>query len=356
MKQKKILTCCIYVLFLLLIVAAFVVSDVIISKETIENVEKEDFLILKDEKEISSLLYDGIYVWVGGIDGVTIYNVETKEEVKKIEGLMLLYSAEMTKTPDGMIWIGHEDGLTGIMHNSLENRIDFKYPDIPKGRVNTVEWDGEKLWIGTYNGAASLIPDENSWKVESIYNKNSGLCSDSVNVICKTEDSIWFASYLDAKSGGISIVDNGEIKHITIEDGIPHPYITSMQYLGQEKMLVGTGYMDTGGLALVEKIEDIYTVTDTFFMKDGIPGEKVRQVFLDSEGLLWITTEYDGILITDYKNNHLNKPLSGLYYTEKNGLSDNEIKCIVETPQEYWLGGKYGLTVIPKSIINKKLP
>ena len=40
------------------------------------------------------------------------------------------------------------------------------------------------------------------------------------------------------------------------------------------------------------------------------------------------------------------------YLTEESGLSDNEIKCITKAEGYYWLGGKYGLTVVPESVRN----
>lgn len=237
------------------------------------------------------------------------------------------------------------------VENGDGDRLEFSYPDIPKGRVNTVEWDGERLWVGTYHGAASLIRSPSGWKVESIYNSSNGLCSDSVNVIKSTGHSLWFASYLDHKNGGISIWDNDGTHFITVADGLPHAYVTSLQYLGDEKMLVGTGYMDDGGLALVQKINGEYKITATFFSENGVPGEKVRQLFLDEDGYLWITTEYDGVLILNYADDGLQSELQGMYLKEENGLSDNEIKCLIKVKDSYWLGGKYGLTIVPQNIV-----
>ena len=309
------------------------------------------FTILRSGEEISALYYDGENVWVGCNDGVYVYNADTREEIKYYGGLNLIYSAGITKSSDGTVWIGQEDGLTGIQENGDGDRLEFSYPDIPKGRVNTVEWDGERLWIGTYHGAASLIRSPSGWKVESIYNSSNGLCSDSVNVIKSTGHSLWFASYLDHKNGGISIWDNDGTHFITVADGLPHAYVTSLQYLGDEKMLVGTGYMDDGGLALVQKINKEYKITATFFSENGVPGEKVRQLFLDEDGYLWITTEYDGVLILNYAEDGLQSELQGLYLKEENGLSDNEIKCLIKVKDSYWLGGKYGLTIVPQNIV-----
>ena len=116
---------------------------------------REDFTILKSGEEISALYYDGENVWVGCNDGVYVYNADTREEIKYYGGLNLIYSAGITKSSDGTVWIGHEDGLTGLQENGDGDRLEFSYPDIPKGRVNTVEWEGKRLRVGTYHSAAS---------------------------------------------------------------------------------------------------------------------------------------------------------------------------------------------------------
>ena len=71
----------------------------------------------------------------------------------------------------------------------------------------------------------------------------------------------------------------------------------------------------------------------------------------DEDGYLWITTEYDGVLILNYAEDGLQSELQGLYLKEENGLSDNEIKCLIKVKDSYWLGGKYGLTIVPQNIV-----
>ena len=56
-----------------------------------------------------------------------------------------------------------------------------------------------------------------------------------------------------------------------------------------------------------------------------------------------------------YGRDGLKKLLSGLIFTMEHGLSDNEIKCMEETEEYYWLGGKYGLTLIRKSYIREQM-
>ena len=60
---------------------------------------------------------------------------------------------------------------------------------------------------------------------------------------------------------------------------------------------------------------------------------------------------HDGVLILNYAEDGLQSELQGLYLKEENGLSDNEIKCLIKVKDSYWLGGKYGLTIVPQNIV-----
>lgn len=353
MRKERLIQGVFYLIFGALLMLAFFVSARL-SDEPESRVEKiSDFSVMLEGKEISALYYDGSRMWVGCNEGILVYDAETKTVVDSIDDLEIIYTSGIEQTPDGTVWVGHEEGLTGIGPDGT--RIEFAYPDIPKGRINTVEWDQTQLWCGSYQGAARLELTEDGWKAVQLYGQEDGLISDSVNVIRSAGDKLWFASYLDHREGGITIVGNGEITRIGTGDGLPHPYITSLEELPDGRMLAGCGYMETGGLAVISPDGESFRVSDCFGREDGIPGEKVRYLYCDESGFLWITTEYDGVLVTDIGRGGLQKPLEGLAYTVEHGISDNEIKCIAETEEDYWLGGKYGLTLIGKSYIKEQM-
>ena len=157
-------------------------------------------------------------------------------------------------------------------------------------------------------------------------------------------DALWFGSYLANQPGGISILreENGKKnwQYLTAEEGLAHPYINAILVL-EEKVLVASGQLTAGGLNVLREFPEGYAVEDTFGVEDGIPGEKVRWLYQDSEGHLWITTESDGLILC--KDDVLEHPLKGICLTWKEGLSDNEIKKIAESEQYFFLAGRYGL-------------
>ena len=99
-----------------------------------------------------------------------------------------------------------------------------------------------------------------------------------------------------------------------------------------------------GGLSLAEKLDGKWRIKNNLDQNDGIPGMKIRTLFLDSAGRLFITTETDGLILLSSPDELNTTPLNGTVIKQENGLADNEIKCIIECENCYFLGGKYGLT------------
>lgn len=342
------------IIFVLLAGVGFYYAKVLSTPDT-EPVTPEDFVILMENSEISALHNDGTYLWVGTSDGVFAYNPDTLIVEQEITDLSLVYSAGITSTPDGSLWIGHEGGLCQI--DAAGNRTDYTTPELPKGRVNTVFFDGEILWCGTYYGGAAFTQQaDGSWQISQLYYQENGLCCDAVNVITAVEGGLMIGSYLETTDGGLTFFApdaSGTLvptQTIGLEQGLPHPYITSILSLPDGEVLVGMGYMTDGALAILRYDGTEYAIDEIFTAEDDLPGAKIRSLFY-ADGLVWITTEYDGVMITP-KEEFLAKDFSNSWYLqEQNGLSDNEIKCIAQTETDYWLGGKYGVTLIAKSEI-----
>lgn len=322
------------------------------------NVERNNKALINDvsvfytEKEISALIYDDQYIWMGGKDGIFLIDPITGKTIKdKATDIHMTYTASMCKTEDGSIWVAHEKGIT-IFKDEI--RTDYSAPDILEGRANTIITDKDgSVWVGTQSGAIHFKMINGDWVIDSMLDEKTGLAEPTVNAIAVDGmEKLWFGSYLGNNSGGISILKDESWEYISIEEGLPHRYVTSILPLNNDYMLVGSGHLDRGGLALFERLKNKYVLHSTFTTEDGMPGEKIRHLYKDRNERLWITTESDGILICNNYLDLLNKEVNGIYLTTKNGLSDNEIKVIIETEDFYWLGGRVGLTRINKSTID----
>ncbi len=352
MKNKKI-NLVVDISFLLILTAIIWIGSRWSAEEKDTVQERYEFLILEKDTEISALYTDGNWVYVGTDRGIHIYDARSKELMKTIENIRMIYTAGIIGDGAGGIWVGHEEGLLHL--DASLGQESFAYPQIPKGRVNTVAEKDGCIYCGTYNGAAKLEKKAGKWEVTELFTQESGLLCDSVNVILPVKSGILFCSYLDTNGGITFLEDSGEISCLNVDSGIVHPYITSAVEDVDGTVWVGSGYMRDGGLFYLTKTEAGYRVGDAFSSADGIPGEKVRYLFMD-DNTFWITTEYDGVMIRrkDEGEKWTDWDASDVFYlTQESGLSDNEIKCIVGTDDDYWLGGKYGLTIVPKEMMEQ---
>ncbi len=298
-------------------------------------------------EEISALFPSEDGLWVGGRDGVKRLDILTGEVLGYVaEDLELIYAAEIIRAWDGSVWVGHNAGVTMFAPDG--RREDFTAPVLTGGRVNTLLSVGNQVWAGTMEGASLLEERDGIWEVREKYTKENGLLADPVNVLACGENEIWFGSYLDNRPGGVSILTASGWQYLTVEEGLAHPYINAILPTG-DKVLAACGQLTAGGLNQIERTGNGFRITDTFGVQDGIPGAKVRWLYLDSNGYLWITTESDGLILT--KGTELTHPIDGVVLTWEQGLSDNEIKSIVETDEYYFLAGRYGLTRIEKQTV-----
>lgn len=336
-------------LFLVVGCAAVVALTIHIRRHSLE-AEPEPmagFEVFCSGEEISALFPEEDCLWVGGRNGVKRLDFQTGEILDYVaEDLELIYAAEICRSADGSIWIGHNAGVTVFTEDGI--RMDFSASALAGGRVNSILCVEERVWVGTMEGVNLLELQDGTWTITQKYTKENGLLADPVNVMAVFEGQMWFGSYLDNRPGGISILTSSGWQYLTVEDGLAHPYINAILPVG-DKILVACGQLTSGGLNQIEAEAGSIRVTDVYNTQDGIPGEKVRWLYLDSNGYLWITTESDGLILT--KGTELTHPIDGMVLTWEQGLSDNEIKKIVETDDYYFLAGRYGLTRIEKQAL-----
>ena len=339
-----------------LILTALLISQVRGSGEEGQARPLEGFEVFCEGEEISALYLaqDGS-LWIGGRDGVKSLDIESGEVRGYVaEDLELIYAAEICRSFEGSVWIGHNQGVSVLYPDGV--REDYRAPILTGGRVNTILCLGQEVLVGTMEGANRFVLEEGHWQVSERYSQAHGLLADPVNVMAAEGNTLWFGSYLANQPGGISILQEEDGRrdwqYLTIEEGLAHPYINAI-LLREEEALIASGQLTAGGLNVVRKSSQGYIVTDSFGVEDGIPGEKVRWLYQDSAGHLWITTESDGLILC--RDGALEHPLKGVCLTWKEGLSDNEIKKIVESEEYFFLAGRYGLTRIEKEAVNRLL-
>jgi hypothetical protein len=170
---------------------------------------------------------------------------------------------------------------------------------------------------------------------------------------------VWFGSYV-APAGGISIVDvrdnlvkkDDGIQTFTTQNGLLHANINAIIGSNNGTVITGGGLYTKGGAAIFEYDGSSWSIRDYIIRDDGLAGEKVRSLYIDSRGRLWAGSEYDGLAVF-YEFLKDNNSGSIFEYseilTDENGLPNNEVKVIAEGPSgDIWAGTRSGLLRIER--------
>lgn len=110
--------------------------------------------------------------------------------------------------------------------------------------------------------------------------------------------------------------------------------------MDSNKVWVGTGFFDRGGAAQLEANNSGWVVRKTLTAANGLAGAKVRSIYQDRQGVLWLGSENDGLARLAGEN--------WLTLTEADGLANQEVKVMLEDQAgNFWIGTKDGVNYIP---------
>ncbi|MCX7841748.1 MAG: transcriptional regulator [Clostridia bacterium] len=290
------------------------------------------FVQVRPPSDVAAIVIKDNIVWAGGANGVYRIDRNTCSTIGRFgkEG-EYAYTRALLADSAGKLWIGHERGLTCVHKDTVKTYT--KADGLPDDRIQCLMLAADGgIWGGTWEGAFLIKHDE--IKTMSV---RDGLLCNMVNVILEDkEGGLWFGSY-DAPRGGISVLKNGVWQYFNTQNGLPHNNVTSMICDEEGGVWAGTGLFDRGGAVRFKRSGDKLEIAAVLEKKDGLAGEKVRSVFIDSRGNLWFGSEYDGIALFGKKGKRV--------FTTKDGLTDNEVKCIAKDQEGYlWMGTRDGVT------------
>jgi len=302
-----------------------------------------------ENRECSCLLPDGDFIYVGGVNGLYLLDAATLSFIEKVEipgGPALQLVTALYKMPDGSLWVAHNRGIS-VRRDDVWQTFG-KEDGLLDLRANCFTPAEDGLWAGTWGGVYFFAETGGVYAIQKTYTTESGLTDNMINAIHADEDgTLWFGAYYHSNTPcGLSILQEGRFSTISVTDGLPHSFITSICALPGGETYIGCGYLERGGLAVVSKQEDAFSVNRVYTVKEGLPGPKVRTLYYDSTGRLWIATENDGILLVPNPNSE-DVLLSGTTIKKENGLPDNEIKQIMEHNGYIYLAARRGIARLP---------
>lgn len=286
------------------------------SKKVIQNFSIKTGL---PSNKINALCSDYISkTWIGTQNGLCYLENNKITIVDKLKNEQINY---LYYTIENGIWIGTNNGLFNlkndqlILYTTLEGLSNNSVLCITKN-VATNE-----LYIGTQNGLTILNLET---KKTLNYHVNNGLLDETVSAITSDENGV---VWIGGKNGLLSF-DGKEFTYFTIRQDNNSNNILSLLIDYEKNLWIGThnGLFMFRGKGFASYTKD-----------DGLGGAFVYQIIKDKKDNLWFTTENNGVF--KYENGFFKN------YSAKNGLLDNNTKCILENEDgSIWFGTNLGIS------------
>ncbi len=256
------------------------------------------------ENRIRDIVFDKYGgLWIASREGLVHY-VEGEFKIYDAnEGLNNVRVQTLVFDSSDRLWLGTEGGV------SVFEQGTFKNFTTDNGLSNNIIYssilDREgNLWFGTFGGGASLFLGD---YLEN-YTSLEGLSNDVVTAVAEAENGeIWISTY----GGGLNIFENGNFRTISLNEGLLDDKVFTLYKDSKNRIWVGMrnglAYFENGRLNVFEQKE--------------FPYRKIRQIYEDPGGLIWISTFEEGLVRYDGNSfEHL---------TIENGLADNQVLGVI---------------------------
>lgn len=288
--------------------------------------------IIRPPNEVSTLIVVNDTIWTGGKDGIILIDSRTGTR-KTLPGNppSFGYVRQVFRDRNGVIWVGHDGGLTVFRNGSWQ--VIAPSAEVPFSKVLSIaqRQDGS-ITIGTDTDVFTLR--QGIWA--SVLRNNPPQVACAEVLLVDREDNLWIGCGLPTR-GGLYRLNGTSWSSYSISNGLPHLSVRGMTQARDGTIWVATGFSRHGGAAVYRQ-----GTWSNLTVSNGLAGESTRSVFEDAAGRMWIGSEYDGIAA--------GTPGSWRIYTEKDGLAGYEVKIMAQDSDgTYWLGTNSGLSRVDKT-------
>lgn len=260
--------------------------------------------IIQDDK---GYLYIGTYGGLVRFDGMefTVFNHTTDHKYNFVSARSIIQDSKRN------IWVGTND--EGLARLNVDGTVDLFATDcgIPNNSVRSVVEDHEgNVWIGTAGGVAYITPEDVVIRPTGLerYGDEQAIV---VRLYCDTAGRIWLAS---SKENGIYYYEGGKFTQYSGITAIKNAVVTE---IAQDS--TGAFWYGISPHYAVRIDEGEQKVFDLGHGKQ--PGTIVNSIYQDKNNLIWFGTDAGVCIFHDGKMS---------YYTQENGLADNNINRIME--------------------------
>jgi signal transduction histidine kinase/ligand-binding sensor domain-containing protein len=266
---------------------------------------------------VHAILEDGAgRLWVGGSKLVMIHGNECREYALEGEPSASRVKS-ILETSDGTLWVGNVSGLQRMSPGSGENGRFEKIPEV-KSTVRVLREDkAGVLWIGSIGGGLIQYRDGHFTQVKTPTDPPS---STVLGVFEDSEQNVWVGMQT-----GLMRLSRTALNTFPLADAPNADF--------------GTIYPDRDGSLWVASTH-LFRINarrdGSELIPDPGPDVRVRNVFRDSSGGLWIGTDGHGA--------YLSKGGKIIHYTTRNGLTNDFVRAFLESRDgSVWIGADEGI-------------
>lgn len=259
-------------------------------------------------------------LWIGTVgEGLWELHNGLLRNYNTAEGLSNSSVRSLYEDTKGNLWIGTEEGLF-LMDNGEVNAVPVLNHSF-SGFVNDIIQDElGTLWFATNDG---LLRYRNS-QFELMLTDPDGGSNELLNLYSDGEGSLWIGTYYK----GFLRLRDGKFKNYSRAEGLPNE-VVNVVWSDPQGVWVGTN----GGLAFIRQ-----GVERVFMMDNSSAANRIRDVYRDSQGTLWVGTN-DGMF-------RKKGAAFERVFQKGAGLSSDKIRRIIEDRQgRLWIGTRNGLFV-----------
>jgi len=272
---------------------------------------------------------------------------------------------------DKNFWIGTDTGGLVQLRDPLVRNITGD-DGIPESAVSAVMEDRQGfLWVGTRNSGLCRMKDD---RVVETFDAQTGISSNKVRILFEDSDAnLWVGT----EDSGLAILQKGRWNRINSESGLSSNHVTvflqdkkGVIWIGTDKGLnrFRDGKLDPpgafagmvgyqvqalletrDGMLLAGTSQGLFSVSEKAVEKieltpaDSEPG--IISLYEDTQGILWIGTNGDGLLRWDEGKVTI--------FTTAEGLRDNYIYSLTEDGHgNLWMSTNRGVMRIGLKVLN----
>lgn len=261
-----------------------------------------------------------------GTDDSQLIVYSAAQEIKKISLGTDINGINTMYTADELIYIGTGRGLYTWNGSEL-----VKSSILPNTTINSLIVDqNNTLWMGTLRGL--FRHSGISSTLDSLTEQN-GIPNNIIrDMKFDQEGNLWVGTY----RSGVFFLSDGSITSYTENDGLATDIITSVTENGKNTFLLGN---ENG---VINVLED--GSISVFNSPVPIPSERLKNLFTDNKGRIWIST-YGGLIVLDDDQ--------GKHFSISDGFIDNFIRVAFQTSDgSVWVGTKNAGLIIFDSLDN----